>query len=81
MEITISGKDKKALQEVENLAKKLGLQIKNSPKGRTEKKSRSENLSELLDEVAASGGLFPSIEDPVAWQREQRIDRILPEPN
>ena len=79
MEITISGKDKKALQKVENLAKKLGLQIKNTQKGKTEKESRSEKLSDLLDEVAASGGVFSSIQDPVLWQREQRNDRILPE--
>ena len=79
MEITISGKDKNALQKVEGLAKKLGLQIINPKKGKTEKKSKSEKLSELLDEVTASGGLFSSIENPVVWQREQRNNRILPE--
>ena len=80
MEITISGKDKNALQKVEDLAKKLGLQIKNPlKKGGTERENRSEKLSQLLEEAAASGGLFSSIEDPVGWQREQRKDRSLPE--
>ncbi|RAV27562.1 hypothetical protein [Sinomicrobium soli] len=72
MEITISGKDKKLLQQVEALAKRLGLEIKRPVK----KKNRSEKLYNLMEEMAASGGIS-SIKDPVKWQREMRKDRKL----
>lgn len=79
MEIIISGKDKKLLEQVEALAKRLGLEIKRPIKKKKEKKkNRSEELYKLMEEMAKDGGLFQSIEDPVAWQREQRKDRALP---
>ena len=80
MEITISGKDKKLLKQVEALARRLGLQIKSSiekEKVKKEEENRSEKLYQLMQEAAESGGVFQSIEDPVAWQREQRKDRAL----
>lgn len=88
MEITISGKDRNHLKQVEDLAKKLGLDI-SSKKGsgtasrekngktREAKKETSEKLYQLMTEMAESGA-FKSIKDPVAWQREQRKDRPLP---
>lgn len=88
MEITISGEDKKQLQKVENLAKRLGLQIIQSTTKSSkvvtaktkeaETKNNSEKLHELMEEAAARGDLFKTIDDPVAWQREQRKDRVLP---
>ena len=35
-----------------------------------------QQIAEVLQEIADSGGL--EINDPVAWQREVRQDRILP---
>lgn len=80
MEITISGNDKKLLQQVEALAKRLGLQTKGSiekEKLEKEEENKSEKLYLLMQEAAAAGDLFQSIKDPVAWQREQRKDRVL----
>ncbi|MBA3985464.1 MAG: hypothetical protein H0X63_02565 [Flavobacteriales bacterium] len=77
MEITISGKDKKLLQQVEALAKRLGLEIKRPLKKKKEKKkNKSEELYKLMEEMAASGGIT-SIKDPVKWQREVREDKKL----
>lgn len=80
MEIIISGEDKKLMKQVETLAKKLGLQI-NKPhkeKSMKEEKNKSKKLHQLMEEAAVSGGLFSSIEDPVAWQNEVRKDRPMP---
>ena len=78
MEITISGKDKNLLKQVEAFAKRLGLNI-NKPleKEAAEKKPNGEELYKLMKEAASRGDLFKSIPDPVAWQREQRKDRVL----
>lgn len=76
MQITISGKDKTLLKQVENLAKQLGLEI-NKPKEKTVKKNNGAELAKLMQEAAKKGDLFKSIPDPVAWQREQRKDRVL----
>ena len=37
---------------------------------------RQQKAVAILQDIASSGGL--NIEDPVAWQREQRQDRPLP---
>ncbi|RRO20878.1 hypothetical protein [Flavobacteriaceae bacterium 14752] len=68
MEITISWEDKKQLQKVENLSKRLGLQITRSTTKRSsvvtakekevETKNNSEKLYELMEEAAARGDLF-----------------------
>ncbi|MFN2262051.1 MAG: hypothetical protein ABR595_08320 [Psychroflexus sp.] len=73
MEITISGKDRKLLEQLETLAKRLGLKI-NKPlkKEKMQEKTNAENLHKLMKEAASRGDLFKSIPDPVAWQREQR---------
>ena len=76
MEIIISGKDKKLLQEVEALAKRLGLQVKR-PLVKA-KSNKSNKFYQLMEKAAEDGGLFQSIEDPVEWQRKQRKDRTLP---
>jgi hypothetical protein len=78
MEITISGKDKKLLQQVEALAQHLGLKIyKPLKKEKRQKKANGEELHKLMKEAASRGDLFKSIPEPVEWQREQRKDRIL----
>lgn len=79
MEITISGKDKKRIKLVEELAIELGLSIKKSTQDETEltDAERSEELYQLMEEMAQSGA-FQSIKDPVKWQKEQRKDRSLP---
>ena len=80
MEITISGKDKKLLMKIEALAKRLGLQIDKSfekEKEQTQNKPNGEELYQLMQEAAARGDLFKSISDPVAWQKEQRKDKVL----
>lgn len=78
MEITISGKDKNLLKQVEDLAKKLGLRISKQEKAKAiDYKERSEEIYQLMEEMAAVNA-FSSIKDPVAWQREQRKDRPLP---
>lgn len=77
MEITISGKDKKSIQKVEALAKRLGLQVQNPlSKEKEETKNNSEELYKLMEEMATSGGIT-SIKDPVKWQREVRKDKKL----
>lgn len=78
MQITISGKDKNRLQQVEDLAKQLGLDVKKPLKQETKQENlRREELYKLMKEAAAKGDLFKSILDPVEWQREQRKDRVL----
>ncbi|NEN22781.1 hypothetical protein G3O08_04610 [Cryomorpha ignava] len=79
MEITISGKDKNLLRQVEKLAKKLGLNISKTEEevNREEQKVRSEKLYLLMVEMATSGA-FSTIKDPISWQREQRKDKPLP---
>ncbi len=42
-----------------------------------ERASRREVVRGALEELAARGGIN-GIEDPAAWQRETRADRILP---
>lgn len=77
MEITISGKDRKSLKLVEELAKKLGLSI--SPPKKSAKplnKNNGEELYKLMKEKAKAGGI-KSIKNPVKWQREQRKDKPL----
>jgi len=80
MEVTISGKDKKLLMKIVALAKRLGLHIDKSfekEKEQTQNKPNGEELDQLMQEAAARGDLFKSISDPVAWQKEQRKDKIL----
>ncbi|HET8837795.1 MAG TPA: hypothetical protein VFM82_02250 [Flavobacteriaceae bacterium] len=78
MEIAVSGKNKRLVKLVENLAKELGLSIRilddnqNMSQG-----ERSEKLYQLMEEMAKNN-VFAGIEDPVEWQREQRKDRPLP---
>ena len=73
MEITISGEDKERLRQVEELAKDLGLKISKKQVLQDKKKRKAlealENLAKL--------GAFKDIDDPVAWQREQRKDRNI----
>lgn len=77
MEITISGKDKKLLLQVEALAKRLGLKIKKTlEKEKKTKKPNGEELYQLMQEMANSGGIS-SIKDPQKWQREIRKDKKL----
>lgn len=38
---------------------------------------RGKKMADALKMLAASG-VFSSIENPVAWQREQRVDQTLP---
>ena len=77
MEITISGKDENRLQQVEDLAKSLGLDIKKPLENdEAQEKPNGEELYKLMKE-AESKDLFKSIPDPVAWQREQRKDKVL----
>lgn len=40
--------------------------------------SRGPAMAEALEALARTGGL-PSVPDPVAWQRDIRQDRLLPE--
>lgn len=68
MQITISGKDKERLQQVEDLAKRLGLKIS---KKRLLKEKKKEVAIEALKELRKMGA-FKDIKDPVAWQKEQR---------
>ena len=73
MEITISGKDKERLRQVEELAKNLGLKI--SKKQVLQEKKKKKALDALKN--LSKKGAFSEIEDPVAWQREQRKDRNI----
>lgn len=79
MEITISGKDKNLLKQVEKLARRLGLNISKKEEviSMEDQKVKSEELSMVMEEMATSGA-FSSIKDPVAWQRENRKDKPLP---
>ena len=79
MEITISGKDKNLLKQVEKLARRLGLNISKKEEviSMEDQKVKSEKLSMVMEEMATSGA-FSSIKDPVAWQRENRKDKPLP---
>lgn len=77
MELTISGRDKKRLKLIEELAEEMGLNINRSKNANKEDiHSNGEELYKLMKEKAASGGI-KSIKDPVAWQKEQRTDKPL----
>lgn len=75
MEITISGKDKKRIKLVEELAKELGLSI-HSKSMSEQDKNNGRDLYKLMEEKAKSGGI-QEIKDPVKWQREIRKDKPL----
>ncbi len=76
MEITISGNDRHRLEQVESLAKKLGLKIYKKPSSIKRKVKDNKGLMELMEDMAASGGI-QSITDPAEWQRDMRKDREL----
>ncbi len=73
MEFIISGKDKDRMQQVADLAKRLGLKI--SKKQRLKEKKREKAIEALKDLRKINA--FKDIEDPVAWQREQPQDRHI----
>jgi hypothetical protein len=73
MELIISGEDKERLNQIENLAKKLGLKIS---KRQVQQDKKKKKAMEALENLAKMGA-FKDIDDPVAWQREQRKDRNL----
>lgn len=75
MEITISGKNKKHLRLVEDLAKELGLKIRSSVNDQCEE-ANGKALYELMEKMAEEN-MFSSIKDPAAWQREIRKDKPL----
>lgn len=76
MEITISGRDKRLIKLVENLAKALGLSIKKNNKGTLSGKVDSAKLYDLMEDMAASGGV-ESVKDPIAWQKSIREEKPL----
>lgn len=45
----------------------------------SEKGSNGWAIAQGMDEIARRGTAFMEIEDPIAWQRELRKDRTLPE--
>ncbi|WP_373055843.1 hypothetical protein [Zunongwangia sp. H14] len=73
MQITISGEDKERLKQVEALAKQLGLKVSKKQVLQDIKKKKA---MEALQGLAKMGA-FKDIDDPVAWQREQRKDRNI----
>lgn len=75
MEITISGTNEKLLDQVERLARALGLDIKHE-QNVEHKETNPEKLYRLMTDKARSGGI-ESIKDPETWQREIRKDKIL----
>ena len=75
MKLIISGNDRDDLEQVENLAVKLGLSVVKSGVDRTDKTAQSE-LLKLMRDKAAMGGII-SIQDPVEWQKAVREDRPL----
>lgn len=77
MEITISGNDRHRLEQVESLAKKLGLKISKKPSSIKSKVKDNKGLMALMEDMASSGGI-QSINDPAEWQRAVRKDRDLP---
>lgn len=75
MKLTISGNDKSYLEQVENLAIKLGLSVVKSDVDKKDKNDQS-GLLKLMKDKAALGGIT-SIKDPVEWQKAVREDRPL----
>lgn len=78
MVLIISGKDRKHLKQVEDLAKKLGLKI-SLKKGKVRKTQEEKRQKKALEAMASLVKIdaFKGIEDPVAWQKEQRKDRDI----
>jgi len=75
MKLIISGNDKDDLEQVENLAVKLGLSVLKNNSDTPDKMDPSEFLK-LMRDKAAMGGIT-SIEDPVEWQKIIREDPPL----
>ncbi|MGR8933943.1 MAG: hypothetical protein ACU837_06075 [Gammaproteobacteria bacterium] len=44
-------------------------------KGQT---SKSREATAIMSEIAVRGTAFQDIGDPLAWQRQERLDRVLP---
>ena len=74
MEIIISGKNRKNLEQVEMLAIKLGLSVTRIQKKK--KAINNKNLLELMRDKASRGGIT-SIKNPVEWQKTLREDKPL----
>lgn len=79
MQLTITGNSKAKLEQIETLAKKLGLEViwKKDIRATKNTEKPSQRLYDLMSAKARSGGI-QSIKDPVTWQREQRKDKPLP---
>ena len=71
MKITISGKNKKRLQQVEELAKSLGLDVDKKELLQEKKQEKALDALEELRKIET----FKNIEDPVKWQNAQRKNR------
>jgi hypothetical protein len=72
--ITLYSDNEENLRLLQELADKLGVQVRQEE----EQISNKESVAEVLRDWHQHGGLETSIPDPVAWQREQRKDRKLP---
>lgn len=71
--ITLEIENNSDLQLLLLLAQRIGLKIIPPFGSKIDDQDRQKHLS-----IIAKGGDTSYIENPVEWQREQRIDRVLP---
>lgn len=53
-------------------------QLKHKLQNTTPSKTNGKQIAEIMEQIAQRGTAFKEIKDPVAWQREIREDRPLP---
>jgi hypothetical protein len=53
-------------------------QLKHKLQNTTTSTSNGKQVAEIMEQIAKRGTAFREIKDPVAWQREIREDRPLP---
>ena len=74
-ELRLKVKDKADYNLLVRLAKRLDIELTEVDEEVQNKATSSEKMAEILDEIAADGGI--SIEDPSQWQKNIRKDRQL----
>lgn len=74
-ELRLKVKDQVDYHLLLRLAKRLGIELTEVDEGSQNKKGTSEEMADILDEMAADGGI--SMDNPSEWQNNLRKDRKL----
>lgn len=62
----------------EDIAVEVYVTVLSNGQSSSDKKAKGKRMADALEKLA-SGNSLVEIEDPIAWQREQREERTLPD--